>query len=331
VTAPILRLGIDLGGTNARAALVDQATGAVVASHKRRHEERTPIAVARAVADAVRQAAAEGGVALAALEGAGVGVAGQCLGATGVVLNAPNLGWRDVPFGDLLAAELRLPVRIVNDLSAAAWGERAFGAARGVDDAALVFVGSGVGAGLILGGRLHDGGHGVAGELGHVKVTPRGAKPRLCGCGEWGCLEAYAGGMNLAARVREALAEGQAGAVLAAAGGDPSKVSASAVEAAYQGGDGYARELWAETGELLGTAMANLCTLLNPSRLVLGGGVLLGCPNLMRITRAQLGDRTLRAARQGLTVACAGLGDDAGVVGAALLGAEPRPPIRAVN
>ncbi len=331
MTSTRLRLGIDLGGTNARAAVVDEASGALVASHKRPHDERTPIAVARGVAEAVRQAAAQCGTPLDALGGAGVGVAGQCLGATGVVLNAPNLGWRDIPFGDLLQAELGLPVRVVNDLSAAAWGERAFGAARGVDDAVLVFVGSGVGAGLILGGRLHHGGSGVAGELGHIKVTPRGTQPRRCGCGEWGCLEAYAGGMNLAARVREDLAEGRAGAVLAAAGGDPSKVSASTVEAAYQAGDEYARELWAETGELLGTAMANLCTLLNPARLVLGGGVLLGCPNLMRITRAHVGDRTLRAARRGLGVECAGLGDDAGVVGAALLGAEARPHAPIVN
>jgi glucokinase len=316
---PRLRLGIDLGGTNARAALVDEASGAVVASHKLAHQDRAPAAVVGTVAAAVREAAAQAGVAVGSLAGAGVGVAGQCLGSTGVVLNAPNLGWREVALGELLAAELGLPVRIANDLSAAAWGERAFGAARGVDDAALVFVGSGVGSGLILGGRLHEGGHGVAGELGHIKVAPRGAVPRRCGCGEWGCLEAYAGGMNLAERVREELAEGRAGAVLAAAGGDPARVVASSVEAAYQGGDPYARDLWAEVGELLGTAMANLCTLLNPSRLVLGGGVLLGCPNLLRITRAHLGERTLRAARRGLSVELAGLGDDAGVVGAALL------------
>jgi glucokinase len=322
VTANRLRLGVDLGGTNARAALVDEATGAVVASLKRPHEARTPIAVARSVAEAVRAVAAEAGVTLAALGGAGVGVAGQCLGATGVVLNAPNLGWRDVPFGDLLRAELGLPVRIVNDLSAAAWGERAFGAARGVDDAALVFVGSGVGSGLILGGRLHEGGSGVAGELGHVKVTPRGAQPRRCGCGEWGCLEAYVGGMNLAARLRDDVAAGQGAAVLAAAGGDPAQLGASAVEAAYAQGDPWARERWAEVGELLGTAMANLVTLLNPGRLVLGGGVLLGCPNLERIARAHLGDRVSRSARRALSVERALLGDDAGVVGAALLGTD---------
>jgi len=325
-----LLLGIDLGGTTARAALLDAATGAVVASHKVAHQERAPLSVVRTVVEAVREAAGAAGVSPGSLGAAGVGVAGQCLGATGVVLNSPNLGWRDVPLGDLLAAELGGRVRVANDLSAATWGERAFGAARGVDDAALVFVGSGVGSGLILGGRLHEGAGGVAGELGHVKVAPRGVQPRQCGCGEWGCLEAYAGGMNLAARVRHDVAEGKATAVLAAAG-DASRISASAVEQAYLAGDAYARDLWAEIGELLGTAMANLVTQLNPSRLVLGGGVLLGCPNLERIARAHLGDRASRSARRALSVEHAGLGEDAGVVGAALLGAEAVAHVPSVN
>jgi glucokinase len=316
-----LALGVDLGGTNARAALVDMASGRVVAAHKLPHAERSPAAVVDFIATAVREAASQAGVEVAALGAAGVGVAGQCLGSTGTVLNAPNLGWREVPLGELLAGALGARVRIVNDLSAAAWGERRFGAARGVDDAALVFVGSGVGAGLILGARLHEGGRGLAGELGHIKVAPRGTTPRQCGCGEWGCLEAYAGGMNLAARLREEVAEGKAGAVLAAAGGDPARLSASAVEAAYQGGDRYARDLWSEVGELIGTACANLVTVLNPLRLVLGGGVLLGCAHLERIVRATVADRALRAARRDFEVRRAELGDDAGVVGAALLGA----------
>jgi glucokinase len=126
--------------------------------------------------------------------------------------------------------------------------------------------------------------------------------------------------MNLAARLREEVAEGKATAVLAAAGGDPARLSASSVEAAYAGGDPWARELWAEVGELLGTACANVVTLLNPLRLVLGGGVLLGCPNLGRIVRAHLADRVLRAARRDFEACDALLGDDAGVVGAALLG-----------
>jgi glucokinase len=320
-----LALGIDLGGTNARAALVDPASGAVVAAHKLAHAERTPAAVVATIATAVRAVAQAAGIEPGALGTAGVGVAGQCLGTTGTVLNAPNLGWREVPLGAPLRAALGLDVRVVNDLSAAAWGERRFGAARGVDDAVLVFAGSGIGAGLILGGRLHEGGRGVAGELGHIKVAARGTTPRRCGCGEWGCLEAYAGGMNLAARLREEVAAGKAGAVLAAVGGDPAALSASAVEAAYAGGDPFARELWAEVGELIGTACANVVTLLNPLRLVLGGGVLLGCANLERIVRAHLADRVLRAARRDFEVRRAELGDDAGVVGAALLAAAHRP------
>jgi len=323
-----LALGVDLGGTNARAALVDRFTGTVVATHKLPHQERTPEAVVATIATAVRAAARTAGVEPGALGTAGVGVAGQCLGSSGTVLNAPNLGWRDVPLGGLLQAALGIDVRVVNDLSAAAWGERWQGAARGVDDAVLVFVGSGIGAGLILGGRLHEGGRGVAGEIGHIKVAPRGATPRRCGCGEWGCLEAYAGGMNLAARLREDAADGKAGAVLAAVGGDPARLSASAVEAAHAAGDPYARELWAEVGELIGTACANVVTLLNPLRLVLGGGMLLGCANLERIVRANVANGVLRAARRDFEVRRAELGDDAGVVGAALLGAGRHPHAR---
>jgi glucokinase len=313
-------LGVDLGGTNARAAIVDTASGAIVAARKELLIERSPEAVVRTVAALVRGAADDAGIEAPSLGTVGVGVAGQCLGATGIVLNAPNLGWRDVAFGGMLAGALSQPVRVAHDLSAAALGEQAFGAAKGVADALVVFVGSGVGAGLVLHGRLYEGAYGVAGELGHVKVrAPRaGQKDRACGCGEWGCLEAYAGGHNLAARIREDVSSGLAERVRALAGGD-ADVSAATVEAAYEEGDLYARELWGEIGELLGREIANATTLLNPARVVLGGGVLRGCPNLARIVRAQIMDKTVRAARAGVEVVTAELGDDAGLVGAALL------------
>src|SRR5690349_12676912 len=129
-----LALGVDLGGTNARAAVVDRDAGEIVSSHKAPHQDRSPTAVVETVAHAVLEALGGHGRTPASFGRVGVGVAGQCLGRSGVVLNAPNLGWRDVPFGDLLGARLGTPVRILNDLSAAAWGERRFGAARGVDD-----------------------------------------------------------------------------------------------------------------------------------------------------------------------------------------------------
>ena len=315
-----LALGIDLGGTNVRAALVDPDSGRIVAAHKSALSDRAPEVVAQAAAAAARDAAAQAGVDPAGLHAAGVGLAGQCLGASGVVLNAPNLGWRDVPFGALLTRALGVEARVVNDLSAAAWGELRFGAARGFSEVLVVFVGSGVGAGLVVRGRLVEGGHGVAGEIGHVRVAPpRGGAPRRCGCGQMGCLEAWAGGMNLSARVREDLAAGAATAVRDVVGGDLAQVSPSAVEEAFVRGDAYARDLWEEIGELLGTAVANAVTLLNPARLILGGGVLAGCPGLAAATRRRLDAAVSPSAAIGLSVAQAAHGDDAGLVGAALL------------
>jgi glucokinase len=316
-----LALGVDLGGTNARAAVVDASSGEIVAAHKEPLRDRAPERVVEVVCHALREAASAAGIALSGAGRVGIGVAGQCLGTTGVVLNAPNLGWRDVPFGDLLSAALSLPVKVANDLAVAAWGEKQFGAARGLDEVLLVFVGSGVGSGIIVRGHLHDGATGVAGEVGHVKVRPSRpeTKPRRCGCGEWGCLEAYTSGMNVAARVREELAAGARSAVRELAGGDLARVNASLVEEAHRAGDAYAVALWEEVGDLLGTATANLVTILNPARLILGGGVLLACPALAGVVRRRFDEAVSRSATRGLTIERAWLGDDAGVVGAALL------------
>jgi glucokinase len=317
-----LALGVDLGGTNVRAAVVDADTGALVAAYKESLRDRAPARVVEVIVHAIAEASAAAGIAPAVRPaGVGVGVAGQCLGTTGVVLNAPNLGWRDVPFGSLLSAALGAPVKVANDLAVAAWGEKRFGAARGLDEVALVFVGSGVGCGLIVGGRLHNGATGVAGEFGHVKVRPArpGTAPRRCGCGQVGCLEAYTSGMNVAARVREELAAGAETSIRALSGGDPARVTASLVDEASRAGDPYARALWDEVGELLGTAVANLVTLLNPARVILGGGVLLACPALAGLVRSAFDRAVSVSATRGLSIEHAFLGDDAGVIGAALL------------
>jgi glucokinase len=319
---PPLALGVDLGGTNARAALVDADTGEIVASHKVPLRERTPDQVVGVVRHALEEVTRDVGVEASRCGPVGVGVAGQCLGATGVVLNAPNLGWRDVAFGELLGAAVGVPVRIANDLSVAAWGEKRFGAAKGIDDVVLVFVGTGVGSGLILGGQLHEGAQGVAGEFGHVKVRPSrpGTLPRRCGCGQVGCLEAYTSGVNVAARVREEIAAGAETSILSLAGGDPARVNTSLVDAAYRAGDPYAVALWDEVGELLGSAIGSLVTVLNPAKLILGGGVLLGSEALDRLVRKHFDAAVSVSATKGLTVEHAWLGDDAGVVGAAVLG-----------
>jgi glucokinase len=290
---------------------------------------REPSQVAEVVVRAAKTACGAAGMPFGEVKGMGIGVAGMIEKGTGVVLNAPNLGWREVPFLKLLQARAhKLPVWIANDLSVAAWGERAAGAGRGVDDLIVVLVGSGVGAGIILGGKLHEGASGVAGELGHILVQPAG---RLCGCGKRGCLEAYAGGHNLAAWARDDLrialaaarASGQkapgVGRKLLELVGEPDKVTAAAMERAAHEGDELSRRLLEEAGRLLGVALANLVTVLNPARLLLGGGVLAGSPRMMRAAVAGVDAHASKTSRAALTISAPELGDQAGVVGAALL------------
>jgi glucokinase len=323
-----LHVGVDLGGTNVRAAVVD-GDGKVLGQEKHRLLSREPAQVAEAVLRAGKTACAAAALPFGDIQAMGVGIAAMIERGTGMVLNAPNLGWRDVPFLKLLHARAgKLPVSIANDLSVAAWGEHIAGAGRGVDDLIMVLVGSGIGAGIILGGKLQEGATGVGGEFGHVIVHPGG---RHCGCGQRGCLEAYAGGHNLATWARDDLRIGLAAARAGgqrqpAAGkklleivGDPEKVTAAAMERAAHEGDELCRRLLDEAGQLLGIGLANLVTLLNPSLLLLGGGLLHGSPRMMAAATAGIDQHASKAARAALRIGAPELGDQAGVIGAALL------------
>lgn len=291
-----LALGVDLGGTNARAAVVDRATGRVVAVEKSSWSDRTPHAVVRETAALVNRLAAAHAVPAATL---GVGFAGMLRGP--VVVNAPNLGWRDVDFGGPLSAATGRPVRLVNDLSAAAWGELQAGCARGATDTFTVFVGTGVGSAIVTNGQLLLGATQVAAEFGHIKLFADGG--RHCGCGDVGCLEAYVGGANLQAWMKE---EGLVG-------------TPSELEALAQRGEARARRLYDFAVGHLALAIANQVTVLNPEVLVLGGGVLARCPGMVARIRETVRHRAGVAARVHLRVELATLGDDSGLVGAALL------------
>lgn len=310
--ADVFAIGCDLGGTNARAAAVDER-GKVLAVHKQPLTARTPQACADALAECARQVMNRLGAGDERCTGVGVGIAGQIDAHTGRVLNAPNLGWRDVDFGVLVAERFGRPVLVANDLSVAALGEAKAGAARGHDDALLVFVGSGIGSGMIIGGRIYGGARGVAGEFGHIKVRPAG---RLCGCGEHGCLETYAGGNGLANRAAEAIAEGRETSLQVPEGLRP---TASMIDRAADAGDPLSQELRDDAVELVGVATANLVTQLNPAVLILGGGVLLGSPTMRRMVEDVVRAQTSRSALEQLLIVDPALGDDAGVIGGAFL------------
>jgi glucokinase len=305
-------LGIDLGGTFARAAVVD-GKGEILASAKVAVQDRKPQGVVETIAQAASEAMRK--ARLEKVDGCGVGAAGQIHKDTGVISVAPNLGWRDVPLGALLAKRLGHDVRLVNDLRAAAWGEFRAGAGRGSQDMYTVFVGSGVGSAVIANGRIVQGGGGVAGELGHTKVVPDG---RVCGCGEKGCLEAYTGGHNIIAQTRELMS--RSATLRELTGNNPDGVTPVTLEQAAEKGDPVARELYERIGLFLAMAVANQVTVLNPARLILGGGVLMHCPGLRRRVVEGVQAYSSRTAREGLLITEAELGDDSGIIGAALLG-----------
>lgn len=290
----MVALGVDIGGTNARAAVVERSTGKLLSTVKEPLSDRTPAGVVSVVRSLVEKVGAGHTV-----ETVGVGVAGMLRG--DVVVNAPNLHWRDVDFGGPLAKALGRPVRLVNDLSAAAWGELHAGAARGAADTFTVFVGTGVGSAIISGGRLLQGSTGVAAEFGHVKLVPEGG--RLCGCGEYGCLEAYMGG----AKLTEWMAE-------SGVSGTPSDLERQAQE-----GVTTAKGIYDFAVGHLALSIANQVTVLNPAVVVLGGGVLSRCPGMVKRITDVVMARASAASRSALQIRMAELGDDSGLVGAALL------------
>jgi glucokinase len=305
-------VGVDLGGSNVRAARVDLVGGLIEAEARAPVASKDPEDVAAQVEAIVREVDPD-----RQATGVGVGFAGMLRGMTGVVVNAPNFGWRSVDLRGLLRAHLGAQVELYNDLKAIVYGEKSWGAARGVLDVLAVFIGTGLGAGLVTGGRLYIGASHLAGEMGHTQVVPNG---RPCGCGKRGCLEAYTSGRHLQLRAREELARRHSLAIDLAGGLD--LVHAGHLDEAARRGDVYADDLWSEVSEILGVALANAVTLVNPSRLVMGGTVWKSCPDLRRRALEHFHQAVNTPSLEGFAVVDSSLGDAAGVLGAATLAGE---------
>lgn len=302
-------VGVDLGATHVRAARVS-SSGKM--GRVRRTEVGTdpkPEATADLVARMVAEAAGKG-----ELRAVGIGVAAWIRRDTGDVAVAPNLGWRDVPFGALLAARIAAPIRIVNDLKAIAWGEWRFGAAKGSEAMVAVYLGSGIGSGAVVHGKLVEGARGYAGEIGHLRV---GRHRYLCGCGARGCVEAIAGGHNLAALLASDARQGNAPRILELAGGDPAKIHPGHGDQAAREGDVHAGALWDEVAETLARALGGVVSLFNPDRLVMGGSVWKGCPELRRRTIPLVSQNAASASAEMVEIVDGALGDFGGLVGAA--------------
>jgi glucokinase len=307
-------LGVDLGATKVAAAVVD-AEGRAVASHVfPTKAEKGPEGIIDDITVCVQDMLrAAGGSA----EGVGIGVPGQIDAATGAVRFAPNLGWRDVPLRDVLERSLGLPVVVTNDVRAATWGEWKHGAGQGIDDLVMLFIGTGVGGGIISGGRVLVGCTNTAGELGHLTIVAGG---RPCHCRNRGCLEAYVGGWAIAEQAREAVArDPQAGRLLLALAGDAAAITTYTVGDAYARADPLTVRLVGEVGRHLASGIVGVVNALNPCLVILGGGVIEGLPELVALAERLVRAQAIEAAVGELRIVRAGLGRHAGVIGAASL------------
>ncbi|MDD5557327.1 MAG: ROK family protein [bacterium] len=289
-------LGIDIGGTSAKIALV--GPGGRVA--RRASVAMDPRAGWREMLGRIADAAAavRGARSVA---GAGVGCPGCVDAGRGILHLSPNLPlWTDVPVRRFMERRLGLPCAVDNDVNMTALGEFRHGAARGMRHVLCITLGTGVGGGLIIDGSLYRGGAGAAGEIGHVPIVPDGL---ACGCGGRGCLERYVG--------RDGILR------LARAGMKNPPADPAALAAAARGGDRAAAAVWEKVGSYLGLGLAAVINLLNPDGIVVGGGIA-GAGNLLlaparRVARA----RALRVPASHVRIVRSGLGGDAGVIGAA--------------
>jgi glucokinase len=308
-----LTVGVDLGGTKLNVALVN-CNGNLLSSHKSLiHASKEPKMVISDIIQAIDRFRSETNQEPEAL---GVGIAAQ-VDQEGVVCNSPNLGWQNIFLKKILEKELELPVIVINDANAAAWGEWRYGSGRDTDNLAVIFVGTGVGGGIITGGKLLSGCTNSGGELGHITIVYNGRK---CHCPNRGCLEAYAGGWAIAERARQAIkTEERDGQYLAFLAGSIEKVTAATVSQAYRKGDLLARKLVDDTGRYLAAGVVSIVNIFNPCVLVLGGGVIEGTPELIQIVKDFTQIRALEESRKKLKIVKAALAGDAGAIGAAAL------------
>jgi glucokinase len=311
-------VGIDLGGTNIVAGTVAEDGSEIlgVLSEPTGAEGGPDAVVDRIVRLAKKSIAASK---VKDIAGAGIGSPGPLDTKTGVVLLTPNLGWVNMPLRDRVAAGLGLPAALDNDANCAIYGEWWRGAARGVDYVVGLTIGTGIGGGIVLNGDVYRGASDIAGEIGHMTIDSNG---RLCKCGNYGCLEAYASGPAIAARATEGVQAGADTSLPHYVENDLSKITAQVVYQAAHDGDEFALEVVRDTAKFLGAGVASLINIFNPQVVVICGGVTLAGDKLFVPLRGEVKRRAFKPAVEVCRILPGELPGTAGVWGAAAVFAK---------
>jgi glucokinase len=311
-------VGVDLGGTNiVVGAMPEDGSKELGVRSEPTHAERGAEAVVdrmvSMIAQVISEVTANQGAKLSDFIGVGIGAPGPLDRENGIVVVAPNLGWRDFPLRDAISERIRLPATLDNDANCATVGEWWRGAAQGARNVVGLTIGTGIGGGIVLDGRLFHGSSDVAGEIGHTTIDSTG---RYCRCGNYGCLEAYASGPAIALRAREALERDEVSMLHRMVHGNLDRLTAATVYEAANHGDALALEVVRDTAKFLGTGVANLLNVLNPDVVVITGGVTRAGDRLFEPLRAEVKRRAFRPAVEACRIVAGQLNGTAGMVGA---------------
>ena len=309
------RIGIDVGGTNVKIALVDDGKiiySNSVPTYAQMGYEYTVNNIKQAIKDLMKETETTA----ADIKGIGFDFPGQVDYKTGVVKLAPNIpGWVNVPIAQMIEEAFHIPTKIDNDVRCAALGEMNFGAGKGCQNFVCITVGTGIGSGLVVNGQLVRGAANAAGEIGHIKLQMKDGP--ICGCGDTGCLEAFASGPSIVAMAQDYLKSGKSTKFREMAG--DGEITPYIVAKAAEAGDPVAKRIFTIIGEYVGMGLVSVINLLNPEKVIIGGGVAEAGDLLLEPIRKTINERAMVVARESVEIVPAELGNSAGVIGASML------------
>ena len=308
------RIGIDVGGTNVKIALVNDKGNILYSNSVPTRAEMGYEYTVNNIKQAIRDLITETGV--TNIEGIGFDFPGQIDYKNGIVRLAPNIpGWVNIPIAKIIEDEFKIPTRIDNDVHCAALGELKFGAGQDCENFICMTVGTGIGSGIVINGKLVRGASNAAGELGHIKLQMH--EGPLCGCGDYGCLEAFASGPSIVAMAEEYISGGKSTKFREMASGG--EITPYIVAEAAKLGDPVAKRIFTKVGEYIGFGLASVVNLLNPEKIIIGGGVADAGDILIEPIKETIKKRAMVVAGSAVEIVPAKLANTAGVIGASLL------------
>jgi len=310
-------VGVDFGGTKISAGVVNLDTGKLVgAAKKKTRQVSKEDDVVKRIISVVDESLADAGIDFKRVHGIGIGAAGMVNRKSGVLVQAVNIGANDLPLTEPISRYYSVPCRLGNDVEVATLGELNFGAGRGCGNFVCIFVGTGIGSGIVRDGKIYRGATGTAGEVGHIMLFPDG---RQCGCGAFGCLEAYASRTAVARTILVDLNRGMASSIRDKVDMTKGILRSKALAYAVTSNDKLVVNAVEEAARFMGMGLATVINFYNPERIILGGGMIEAVEMYFHRSAAEARRRALKIPGSKIEIVRAELGDFAGIVGAAML------------